>query len=406
MKLKNTGFLIALVFGLIVSACTDDMGPYGDNGPVISESSQGTVQMTNNGVARRMIVVFKEGADLEAQGQKLRGFGVTTLSKLNKIHAISAMIPEHANSVLLRDPSILRIDVDAVVTIHKKPDGVGKPPADEPDEPGDQQVPYGIGLINADGSANTGSGVKVAVLDTGIDPDHPDLMANVKGGINTISTRKGYNDDNGHGTHVSGTIAAVDNSEGVVGVAPEAWLYGVKVLDRRGSGYLSDVIEGLEWAENYGMQVVNMSLSTDSDVLSLHEAITHAYDAGIVIVCAAGNDYGTNVDYPAAYIETIAISAVDRHYAIADFSNIGPPIDFAAPGVNVLSTLPNGKYGIFSGTSMASPHAAGIAALAVYANPGSTPAEILGFMENTAVNIDGLTPEQQGAGVVDASAGQ
>ncbi|MDA3843974.1 MAG: S8 family peptidase [Candidatus Kapabacteria bacterium] len=405
MKLKQTGFLIALVFGLIVSACTDDMGPLDDNGPVISESSQGAIQMTNNGAARRMIVVFKEGADLEAQGQKLRGFGVATLSKLNKIHAISAMIPEHANSVLLNDPSILRIDEDVIVSIKKKPDGVGKPPKDEPDEPDNQQTPYGITLINADGLANTGSGVNVAVFDTGIDYNHPDLAANVKGGINTINTKKSYKDDNGHGTHVSGTIAALDNSEGVVGVAPQANLYGVKVLDRSGSGYLSDIIEGLEWAEVNGIDVINMSLSTDSDIQSFEDAVDYACNsAGIVIVCAAGND-GTTVDYPAAYASTIAISAIDSTYAVPYWSNIGKPIDFAAPGVGIKSTWLKGKYNTISGTSMSSPHAAGIAALAVAANSSATPAHIMSIMVSHADYIGSLTSNQQGNGVVDASAG-
>jgi len=184
MKLKNAGFLIALVFGLIVSACTDDMGPLDDNGPVISESSQGTVQMTNNGVARRMIVVFKEGADLGAQEQKIKGFGITTLSRLNKIHAVSAMIPDHAHSVLLNDPAVLRIDEDVIVRVNKKPTDK-KPPPPPPDQD-PQETPYGITLINADGLSNNGAGVKVAVFDTGIDYKHPDLNDNVKGGINII----------------------------------------------------------------------------------------------------------------------------------------------------------------------------------------------------------------------------
>ncbi|MCK5852894.1 S8 family peptidase [bacterium] len=395
MKLKNTGFLIALVFGLIVSACTDDMGPYGDNGPVISESSQGTVQMTNNGEARRMIVVFKEGADLGAQEQKLHGFGIATLSKLNRINAISAMIPDHAHSPLLNDPSVLRIDEDVIVRINKKP---------PPPPPPEQETPYGISLINAVDLTNTGSGVKVAVFDTGINYTHPDLNDNVYGGINIIKPRRTFADDNGHGTHVSGTIAAENNTEGVVGVAPDAWLYGVKVLDRAGSGYLSHIVLGLEWAEDNGMQVINMSLSTDADIPSFEDAIISAYNAGIVIVCAAGND-GTTVDYPAAYSETIAVSAVDGQYAVPYWSNTGEEIDFAAPGVNVKSTVLRGGYAVYSGTSMASPHAAGIAALAVYANPGSTPAEILGIMENSADYRSNLTDNQQGAGVVDAAAG-
>ncbi|MHC4310790.1 MAG: S8 family peptidase, partial [Planctomycetota bacterium] len=196
----------------------------------------------------------------------------------------------------------------------------------------------------------------MAVLDTGIDYKHPDLDDNCYGGVNVINPRKDYRDDNGHGTHVAGIIAAEDNDIGVVGVAPEAYLYGVKALDRNGSGWLSDIIAGLEWCVNNRMDIVNMSLGADSDIQAFHDACDAA-SATVILVAAAGNDGGA-VDYPAAYGSVIAVSATDSSDGLASFSNYGNEIEIAAPGVNILSTYKGGGYETHSGTSMAAPHVA------------------------------------------------
>ncbi|SFR18261.1 Subtilase family protein [Desulfoscipio geothermicus DSM 3669] len=163
-------------------------------------------------------------------------------------------------------------------------------------------------------------------MDTGIDLSHPDLLANIKGGYNAIKPNKSPADDNGHGTHVAGIIAAVNDNIGVVGVAPQAELYAVKVLSANGSGYLSDIIEGLEWCITNNMQVINMSLGTSSEVQSFHDAVIKVYNAGIVMVAAAGNSGpGDNtVEYPAKYEEVIAVSATSDNDAIASFSSRGP----------------------------------------------------------------------------------
>ncbi|MFA4815566.1 MAG: S8 family peptidase, partial [Candidatus Gracilibacteria bacterium] len=191
---------------------------------------------------------------------------------------------------------------------------------------------------------------------------HPDLLANVKGGVNTINPFKSWNDDNGHGSHVAGIVAARNNTSGVVGVGPAADLYAVKVLNAAGSGYLSDVIEGIQWAMANGMQVINMSLGTGSNIQSFHDAVIAAKNAGVVVVAAAGNS-GGSVIYPAAYSEAIAVSATDRNNVIASWSSRGPEIDLAAPGVSIYSTYKGTGYATLSGTSMAAPHVAGSAAL-------------------------------------------
>ncbi|WP_281246397.1 S8 family peptidase [Desulfoscipio geothermicus] len=204
----------------------------------------------------------------------------------------------------------------------------GKPVKPVPDPAPAQQIPWGVNRIDAELAwpQNTGQGVKVAVLDTGIDLSHPDLLANIKGGYNAIKPNKSPADDNGHGTHVAGIIAAVNDNIGVVGVAPQAELYAVKVLSANGSGYLSDIIEGLEWCITNNMQVINMSLGTSSEVQSFHDAVIKVYNAGIVMVAAAGNSGpGDNtVEYPAKYEEVIAVSATSDNDAIASFSSRGP----------------------------------------------------------------------------------
>lgn len=215
---------------------------------------------------------------------------------------------------------------------------------------------------------NQGAGVRVAVIDTGVDYTHPDLNANYAGGYDFVNEDTDPMDDNDHGSHVSGIIAAEDNGAGVVGVAPQADIYALKALDASGSGYWSDVIRAIDWAVANNMQVINMSLGSSSAAPGVGTAVKNAYDAGIVIFAAAGNsgNCGGNsekVEYPARYDEVIAVGAVNQSNSRPCFSSHGSQVELAAPGVSVLSTIVGGGYASFSGTSMASPHAAGVAAL-------------------------------------------
>lgn len=309
------------------------------------------------------------------------------------IPAIAIRIPEAALPGLERNPLVVSIGPDVVVTALPKPDtppGQEKKPGGggEKEQP-PQQVPWGVDRIDAEyahSAGYTGLGVKVAVLDTGIDYKHPDLDDNCYGGVNVINPRKSYKDDNGHGTHVAGIIAAEDNEIGVVGVAPDASLYGVKALDRNGSGWLSDIIAGLEWCVNNEMDIVNMSLGSNSDIQAFHDACDAA-SAKVILVAAAGNDGGA-VDYPAAYNSVIAVSATNISDGLAYFSSYGSEIEIAAPGVNILSTYKRDGYETHSGTSMAAPHVAGTLALS---------ANIFATADNL-----GLPANQQGAGLVDA----
>ena len=252
--------------------------------------------------------------------------------------------------------------------------------------------------------------MSVAVIDTGR-PNAPDLAANIKGG-NYVTPGASPQDDNGHGTHVAGIIAAVDNTLGVIGVAPRASLYAVKVLDDAGVGSYSDVISGLQWAVSNGMQVVNMSFG-GPDYAPLRAAITAASNAGIVLVAAAGNSGpGANtVGYPAKYPEVIAVAATDSANTVASFSSRGPEVELAAPGVSILSTYFGVSYATLSGTSMASPHVAGAAALVIGSGikdtngDGLVNDEVRAILDGTAHDLGAAGRDTAyGYGLVDALA--
>jgi major intracellular serine protease len=242
------------------------------------------------------------------------------------------------------------------------------------------EMPKGVELIQAPKLWNEtkGKGVKVAVLDTGCDISHPDLKDRVIGGRNFTDDDRSnpeiFNDYNGHGTHVAGTIAATENTSGVIGVAPEAGLLIVKVLNKAGSGRYEWIIKGIEYAIDQNVDIISMSLGGPTDVPELHAAIKSAVEKGILVVCAAGNegdgDDSTNeFAYPGCYNEVISVGAISLERDSSDFTNSNNEIDLVAPGERILSTYLNGKYATLSGTSMAAPHVSGaLALIKPYAN--------------------------------------
>lgn len=206
-----------------------------------------------------------------------------------------------------------------------------------------------------------GSGVKIAVIDTGVDYNHPELRERFGDliGYNVINPDEPPDDDNEHGTHVAGIIAG-----SYTGVAPRSTLYAVKVLDWNGSGTEADVIAGLEWALDEGADIANLSLGSRGASRAFREMCERAYGAGMLIVAAAGNE-GHGPSYPASFGESvIAVAATDREKQHAGFSNIYHTNDISAPGVGIYSTTPGGDHNTFSGTSMATPHVSGVLALA------------------------------------------
>ncbi len=367
----------------------------------------------------RKIVVFRQGVDIGERNAVLKQRG-TRVRHYSLVNASSIVLSDERDEVeILKDRRVERIEEDIVFTALLLPEEVtfpeisgrdreakpGKGHRPKPPAQPEAIIPWGIERIKAPLAWGTskGSGVRAAILDTGIQLDHPDLKNNIIGGVNTINSRKTANDDNGHGTHVAGIVAALDNSFGVVGVAPEAHLYAVKVLGASGSGWLSDIIEGLEWCINNDMQIANMSFGSSTDSRLFREAIEETSRAGIVLVGAAGNE-GSAVIYPAAYPEVIAVAASDSEDKIPYWSNSGPALDLTAPGVSIYSTYKGSTYRTLSGTSMASPHAAGVCALvlAVPKYKDLDPAQVKAQLETTAEKLTGYTANQQGAGLVRA----
>ncbi|WP_286059305.1 S8 family peptidase [Bacillus mojavensis] len=251
----------------------------------------------------------------------------------------------------------------------------------------------------------TGKNVKIAVIDSGISP-HDDLS--ISGGYSAVSYTSSYKDDNGHGTHVAGIIGAKHNGYGIDGVAPEAQIYAVKALDQNGSGDLQGLLKGIDWSIANGMDIVNMSLGTSSDSQILHDAMDKAYEKGVLLVAASGNDgNGKPVNYPAAYSSVVAVSATDQHNQLAAFSTTGNEVEFSAPGTDITSTYLHQYYATGSGTSQATPHAAAMFALLKQRDPGNTNVQLRALMQKNIVDLGMTGRDQQfGYGLIQYKAQQ
>ncbi|ASA23586.1 S8 family peptidase [Paenibacillus donghaensis] len=230
--------------------------------------------------------------------------------------------------------------------------------------------------------------VIVAVVDTGVQANHPDLKGQLLPGYNAIQSGSTPDDDVGHGTHVAGIIGAlVNNGEGVAGISWYNKVLPVKALDNSGAGTTYSVAEGIIWAADNGAKVINLSLGNYADSQFLHDAIKYAYDRDIVIVSAAGNDNTERPGYPAAYPEVLAVAATNASQQKASFSNYGDYIDVTAPGESIASTYPDSQYAALSGTSMASPHVAALAGLVRSLNPDLSNDEVVQLMRDNAVDL-------------------
>jgi subtilisin len=274
-----------------------------------------------------------------------------------------------------------------------------------------QSLPTGVNRVDGDlSSTKSGNGkgsvnVDIGIMDSGIDLHHPDL--NIYRQVTFVSGTASGNDDNGHGTAVAGIAAAKDNSRGLVGLAPGARLWAIKVLDSNGIGSSSDIIEGIDYVTQHAneIDVVNLSFGAIGQNTALHSAIIKSVAAGVTYTAAAGNE-GVDASsvFPASFPEVIAVSAivdidgrcgafssidtpVGKDDTFAKFSNYGPVVDIAAPGVMIKTTTRGGSYTTFSGTSASTAHVTGAAALYESGHPGATPSEI-----RNAIRIFGSTP--------------
>lgn len=308
----------------------------------------GIVQMPSQDA---VIVSFKDGRYNPTVVAEVGGSVVEEFKSVGMLHA---MVSRHAVSELEQNDAVEFVEYDRQFEIAQ-----------------DTTVEYAeswglteIGAEPAHLSSYTGKGVKIAVLDTGIDYNHPELAASYKGGYDFINNDDDPMDDNGHGSHVAGIIAAAKDGQGVVGVAPDAELYAIKVSDSKGKGSFSGLAKGINWAVENDMDIVTMSITGDGGSRALRKAVDEAYaNYGVVLVAAVGNGQSGSVLYPAAYENVIGVGAVTKENAKSSFSLTGSEVELVAPGSGIRSTWMGGQYKVMSGTSMATPFVTGAIAL-------------------------------------------
>ncbi len=366
----------------------------------------------------QVIIKFKE-AVTKASTDFLTAHDAEVKHVFGSINAVSAKIHADKIGLLKADPSVEYVEIDQEAHILGFPGEIIHERQKRALAAG-QTIPWGVSKIRAQevwAAGNRGAGIKGCIIDTGIEYNHPDLKENYKGGYNAITQTNDPLDDNGHGSHVAGIAAAKDNDFGVVGVAPEMDIYAVKALDLNGSGSYSNIIASIQWAIDNGMHLINMSFGGTSYSKALEDICNAAYNSGMLLVAAAGNQGGDGsedkVTYPARFDSVMAVAATDQNDQRASFSSAGPEVEVSAPGVSIPSTVPTSNvkysdpsgYKSLSGTSMASPHAFGTAAVVKKSNANLTNADVRKILADTSVDLG--TPGRDvfyGSGRIDAKA--
>ncbi|MEC1790964.1 S8 family serine peptidase [Bacillus vallismortis] len=342
-----------------------------------------------NSSGKEVIVVYKNKAGKET----VLDSDAEVEQQYKHLPAVAVTADQETVKELKQDPDILYVENNVSFTAAGSTDFKVLTDGTEDTENFEQWNLETIQVKQAWKEGLTGKGVKIAVIDSGISP-HEDLS--IAGGYSAASYTSSYKDDNGHGTHVAGIIGAKHNGYGIDGIAPEAQIYAVKALDQNGSGDLQSLLQGIDWSISHGMDIVNMSLGTTSDSQILHDAMDKAYEQGILLVAASGNDgNGKPVNYPAAYSSVVAVSATNEKNQLAGFSTTGDEVEFSAPGTNITSTYLNQFYATGSGTSQATPHAAAMFALLQQRHPAETNVQLRAAMQKHVVDLGTAGRDQQ-----------
>ena len=415
-KLPSTSVLVAIMILSILGAQMLTVPS-----AIASLTLEGSAQ-TNDAAQQRAIVGFSPSipSNLDAILARHGGSKVSINYALRFVVLTVGNIDQFMQGMKM-EANVRYVEPDIVVH------ATAFPPT--PNDPGfsSQWGPQDIYAPQAWGITVGSRSVTVAIIDTGVDYTHPDLSPNIwtapdgsHGWNFAVSFGSGNNnprDDSGHGTHVAGIAAAViNNGVGIAGVSGSS-IMAVKVLDSSGNGYISWVASGIQWATDHGAKIISMSLGASSSSSTLQNAVNYAWGKGSVLVAAAGNDnqQANSVDYPAAYPNVIAVSALSQGDTIASYSSIGPQVDLSAPGTSIYSTMPtyqvylNTRYGYpmnyasLSGTSMATPHVSGTAALVWARSPALTNTQVTQILTNNAFDLGPLGQDvQYGYGKVDA----
>ncbi|WP_222918767.1 S8 family serine peptidase [Natrinema sp. SYSU A 869] len=297
------------------------------------------------------------------------------------------------------DPQELESDADTASTLYT------------PNDPnlGSQYAPQQVNAPEAWETTLGDPDVTISIVDQGVQYDHPDLSGNMDRSVSNGGSDFVDNDGDpypvsaseNHGTHVAGIAAGgTDNGTGHAGISNCSLLSARALGDGQG-GSLSDIADAIQWSADQGADIINMSLGGGGATQLMREACQYAKSQGALLVAAAGNDYGSSVSYPAAHDSVVAVSSLDEGETLSDFSNLGPEIELAAPGDDVLSSVPWDDYDYFPGTSMASPVVAGVAGLTLSAWPNLSNEQLRTHLQDTAVDV-GLSGNEQGSGRVDA----
>ncbi len=332
----------------------------------------------------QVIVKFKEGtsartmkATHQEEQAKLLSRNETLGFDVVKVEDKSV---EQAVQEYEKNPDVEYAEPNYIYTIQWTPN--------DPDFSSRQWGPQKVQAPEAWDVTRGSSSTRIAIVDTGVQYDHPDLAGKVVRGYDFVDDDSDPYDGNGHGTHCAGIAAAVtDNGRGIAGMAPNATIYAVRVLDDNGSGTLDDVANGIIHAADNGADVISLSLGAPVGATTLRNAVDYAWNSGSVVVAAAGNSGTSLPSYPAYYDNAIAVAATDSNDNKASFSNYGSWVDVAAPGVDIYSTYTGSSYRSLSGTSMATPHVAGLAGL--LDAQGRSASQIRAAIENTADPISG-----------------
>jgi len=366
-------------------------------------SSRVVVDPLAPAVAGELVVVLEDGAAASTSEQALEARGATVERMPGDEDTLLVTTPRGVSdpvfdAIASQAPGVARVQPNYIYRATYDPTGDNRYPEQ-----------WGLPAIHAPAAWDISLGasaILVAVLDTGVDASHPDLIGRVDTalGRDFVNDDNDATDDNGHGTHVAGIIAATEGNGGTVGVAPGCRVLPVKVMAADGTGDSYDIAAGIEYAADAGARVINLSLAGPSDQL-MSDAVSYARSKGCVVVAAAGNEGSPDgADYPARYEGVVGVGAVDRTGARWVYtrggSNYGSGVDIAAPGVDILSTVPGGGYASVSGTSMASPFVAGVAALVWSVNATWSATQVEERVLSTAEALP--ASQQLGAGIVRA----
>ncbi|WP_425430442.1 S8 family peptidase [Desmospora activa] len=313
----------------------------------------------------------QEDAEVESRNQAV-GFEVVKLEKGQSI--------EKAIKAYEKNPNVEYVEPNYIVKAAWTPN--------DPAFSSQQWGPQRIQAPQAWDVTRSSSSIRIAVVDTGVQYNHPDLSGKVVRGYNYVERNWDPYDGNGHGTHVAGiAAAATNNGVGIAGMAPNAQIYAVRVLNNAGSGTLADVASGITHSADNGSHVINLSLGSSAGSSSLESAVNYAWSRGSVVVVAAGNAGNTAPQYPAYYSNALSVASTTSSDAKSSFSTYGSWVDVAAPGSSIYSTYPTNSYASLNGTSMAAPHVAGVAAL--LAAQGRSNSQIRAAIQNSADSISG-----------------